>query len=362
MILRPYQHAAVEFLTSHERAFLEAPAGSGKTICAAVALSKCPVIGAKVYWLANTREQVDQATIALANVGVPAEVRCVASGLDLSDADAVVMDECHHYGATTWLSILQPALDRGAIVWGLSATPFGEDEERNTIIQRTFIHFGSISREEVMAGGHLVQGLVKFLDLDVAGRYDRELQAQLETEVTALCRRWRFVPEFEHRNRAQWKLTLEHLQTNHVRNAMIETLARDAMELGETVIVLVSTIRHGEQLSASIPDSVVLHSKLPKKIRKRHVDDLRSGKLRCVVATSLMDEGADFPIASTMILAVGGRSATKTIQRTGRVMRPYKDKEFGVIYDFVDRGLGFAYAQHRARKRTYQQLGYQIAR
>ena len=109
-----------------------------------------------------------------------------------------------------------------------------------------------------------------------------------------------------------------------------------------------------------IDGAQMLHSKLPGRERRQRVEDLRAGRLRCAVATSLLDEGADFPIAGVLILAAGGRSATKTVQRAGRVMRPHAGKECGVVYDFVDRGLAHANAQWKARRRTYLELGYTL--
>jgi superfamily II DNA or RNA helicase len=133
------------------------------------------------------------------------------------------------------------------------------------------------------------------------------------------------------------------------------------MQRGETVIVLVGAIEHGELLAEDIgPGAACIHSKLPAKRRRELTQALKDGTLKCAVATSLLDEGADFPRASVLILAAGGRSATKTIQRAGRVMRPYEGKTCGVVYDFADRGLAFANAQWKARRRVYASLGYAI--
>jgi len=363
MILRPYQQEAVDFLTTHRRAFLVAPAGSGKTICGVAALQRIDVPGLQVVWLANTQEQVQQAEAAIEQVGMwGAEftVRCVASQIDVSHADVVVTDECHHYGAKSWLNVLRPALEKGARVWGLSATPFGDDEDRNLLIKKTFEDFLFIERDEVMAGGHLVPGIVRPVDIDKPFEYDTEMRAELEAEIKRWKARYRFIPDHEIRKRVQWQLTLKHLQGNVNRNAAIVNIARSESQQGETVIILVASIEHGEVLASSIEGADLLHSKLPAKVRRQRVEDLRSGKLKVAVATSLLDEGADFPIAGVLILAAGGRSATKTVQRAGRVMRPHKGKTAGIVYDFVDRGLAHANAQWKARRRTYLELGYTI--
>jgi ATP-dependent helicase YprA (DUF1998 family) len=90
------------------------------------------------------------------------------------------------------------------------------------------------------------------------------------------------------------------------------------------------------------------------------IEGFRDGSIRCMIATSLADEGMDVPRASVLILATVGRSAAKLEQRTGRVMRPHESKTFGVVYDYADKGSKMAYYQHLARLKTYKALGYSI--
>ncbi len=364
MILRPYQQEAVDFLTTHRRGFLVAPAGSGKTVVGAFAAAQCAVLGGisaeRIAWVANTKEQVEQARTALTAVGAgEALVCCMMAMPDLSFHLLVIVDEAHHSPASCWDATIA-TVRADAILWGLSATPFGDDEDRNTFLKKKFEEFMFIEREEVMAGGHLVPGIVKPIDIDKPFEYDTEMRAELEAEIKRWKARYRFIPDHEIRKRVQWQLTLKHLQNNAARNAAIVNVARAEMLQGESVLILVASIEHGEKLAEQIEGAAMLHSKLPGKVRRERVDDLRSGKLRCAVATSLADEGADFPRLGCAILAAGGRSSTKVIQRTGRVMRPHKGKTEGVVYDFMDRGLAHAHAQWKARRRVYLELGYTI--
>jgi superfamily II DNA or RNA helicase len=358
MILRPYQLEAVEFLTARRRAFLVSPAGSGKSLCGAAALAKARP--EKYAWVANTKEQVDQAVDVLARVGMPAGlVCCMMARPDLSTYSHVVIDEAAHAPAAVWGSVIGTVRPE-AVLWGLSATPFGDDENRNTFLKKKFEEFMFIEREEVMAGGHLVPGIVRPIDIDRPFEYDTEMRAELEAEIKRWKARYRFIADHEIRKRVQWQLTLKHLQNNAARNAAIVNIARSEMLQGESVLILVASIEHGEKLAEQIESAAMLHSKLPAKLRRQRVEDFRSGVLTCAVATSLADEGADIPRASVLLLAAGGRSATKAIQRTGRVMRPHKGKTEGVVYDFVDRGLAHAHAQWKARRRVYLELGYTL--
>lgn len=361
MILRDYQEEAVRFLVPRRRAFVQAPAGSGKTVIAAAAVARRASPGCKVGWLANTKEQVEQAIAAISRMPGPAgcdfSIDCAAACPDYSDRDIVVIDEAHHAPAVgTWLPTLKTC--RG-VVWGFSATPWHPDEERNQIVREVFQEFWTIDRARVEASGHLVKGKVYFHDLDVPGQFDREIESRVSVEVIRRCRRFPRVPRFEHTRRAQWQITQEVIQAHETRNSAAVQLVKREVSAGRSTLVLVGSIEHGASLVSSLAQARLCHSKLAKRARTQAIADFRSGLLPVLVATSLADEGLDVPRATALVLVAGGRSAAKLEQRAGRVLRPFAGKEAGIIHDFLDRGACFASAQARARWKTYEHLGYE---
>lgn len=359
MILRSYQLAAVQFLHTRQRGFIVAPAGSGKTVIAAEAAADCARTFDRVVWLANTREQCDQARAAIGRASWPElveiEVRCAAGQPDVSGADILIIDECHHLPAATWFATAAKA---PRIVWGFSATPWHRDGERNDCLRGFFGegNFFTVAREEVRAGGHLAEGRVVFHDLDTPGEFDAEIRGKTAAEVETQRRRMPRADVDELTRRASWRFTSEAIRGNYARNSRIISLAND----GDAVLVLVGTIEHGEHLAAEIPGAVLVHAKLGKKKRAAAIDGFRDGTIRCLIATSLADEGLDVPRASVLIMAAGGRSAGKIEQRAGRVLRPHAGKDFGLVHDFNDRGSVMGAAQARAREKVYRSLGYTV--
>ena len=362
MILRPYQLRASEFLQSRRRAAIHAPAGSGKTVIGAHALSKAVFEGAIVKWLANTREQVDQAVTALTafnpGVNVDLEVCCVASEPDTRSADFIVTDECHHTPARTWKSCVDAA-PPNCRIWGLSATPWSGDPERDALLRSVFTEFHEVSRAELVEAGNLEEGKAFLWDVDPEGAFDDDINAKAEEETKRRVKRFRFVPEDEHRRRAQWQFTQEALRNNGPRNQFAVLKATEEVANGQSVLVLVHAIEHGEELLAGLPDAAMVFSKIGAKKRRDRIGAFREGSLKCLIATSLADEGLDVPVASRLVLVAGGRSAGKLEQRAGRVLRPYAGKTGGIIHDFLDRGARLANAQAWARLRTYESLGYE---
>lgn len=359
MLLRPYQLAAVQFLHTRHRGFIISCAGSGKTCIAAEAAADCARTFDKVVWLANTREQCDQARAAISLASWPElvyiDVRCAAGKPDVSDADILIIDECHHLPAATWFATASKA---ARIVWGFSATPWHRDEERNDCLRGFFGegNFFTVAREEVRAGGHLAEGRVVFHNLDTPGEFDAEIRGETAAEVENQRRRMPRANVDELTRRARWRFTSEATRANAARNARIVALAN----AGDAVLVLVGTIEHGVQLADEIDGAVLVHAKLGKKKRAATINGFRDGSIRCLVATSLADEGLDVPRASVLILASGGRSAGKIEQRAGRVLRPFEGKAFGLVHDFSDRGSVMGAAQARAREKTYRSLGYAV--
>lgn len=361
MNLRPYQQRAVAFLQGKQRAFVVAPAGSGKTIIAAAAIKAAMQPGsgsditehARIVWLANTLEQVEQAKAAAEKFGVRIEAHCVAAQPDCSLAHLVIVDEAHHMPAATWTATIGSAR---CAVWGFSATPWSTSE-RDDKLRSYFKDFIVIPRDEVLEHGAITKGIVYVHDIDAPGAFDPQIDTWTEQESIRRCRRFPFIAPEEHERRARWQATAESVRNNAERNRVIVHMANGS---DDPSLILVSTIDHGAELATSIWDCALVHAKLARKHRQKLINDFREGALHCLIATSLADEGLDVPRASVLILAAGGRSAAKLEQRAGRVMRPHEGKEFGTVHDFADRGAKLAHSQFLARARTYKKLGYTI--
>ena len=366
MNLRPYQSRAVDFLQHRigigARGLVVCPAGGGKTIIGAAALSISAQPWDRIGWACNTREQVEQGEAALKAAGVKAAwVKCVAgiTREDTASLDFLVVDEVHHLPSASW-SLIADAC-RGTI-WGLTATPKSPDPERNFWFARFWGEGNTITipRAEVLEGGHLAHGRVVILDLDQQGEFDAMIESAAQLESLKMARRFPMLDKQEIYRRAQWRTTLDLLIENPARNAAVVETALMEIGRGQSVLVLVAEIEQGERFAALIPDSIVAHSKMGAKKRKAAIDAFRDGTLRCLIATSLADEGLDVPRASVLILATAGRSGAKLEQRTGRVMRPHEGKGVGLVYDFADAGASMARSQGLARRRVYKQLGYAI--
>lgn len=405
--LCPYQKRAVEWLCQRPRGIIQIPAGGGKTLVAAAALNQSLgnlLFIRKVAWIAPTTETRDQAKSAIASFPDlkkhAIRVECVSQSLDLGEIDLIVVDECKHAPAPMWRQIIEKAHCR----FGLDATPFTEDPERNKVLLEMFDNqVFKVEREEVK---RLVQAQVRLVQASsevkekIDWKIDQEYQNRCRFMLRTLGRKrfkrlpWRRIPEvrkkleekrvsisglitqtprielidsmlkeigarFEvYRHCAWFACSQIGIMQNKARNAAVVSLA--TKHQFDQTLILVNQVEHGEELAKQIPGSQLAHSKLGRKKRAEVMQAVRSGECHCLIATSLADEGLDLPCLNVLILVSGGRSKIKAEQRTGRVLRSFAGKEQGIVYDFIDSQHPVMASQSRKRVSLYKSLGYSI--
>jgi superfamily II DNA or RNA helicase len=99
---------------------------------------------------------------------------------------------------------------------------------------------------------------------------------------------------------------------------------------------------------------VFLSGKDPGEVRAEVYDDVRAGRTKTVVATTIADLGLDLPILRTLVLAAGGKSSVRHLQRIGRVARPYPGKPSALVVDFDDGHVHKWFREHTAQRRKIE--------
>ena len=377
--LRDYQIPAVEALSRTHRGIVKAPAGCGKTIIAAASILqwlKYPdsIFTKKVAWVANTNEQVTQGKDAVALFPLIYEwarldFYCYAGCPSLAGYDLAIFDECHHIGAPFFRNIVK--YHEGAR-WGLSATPDRADEFKADVYTLIGPIIHTVDRAPLVAAGQITAAQVFIHSPNFKGEMERDILEVAEPEYERRRKKWPFLfnsptQQAEQMKRCVWQAALDiGVTENQKRNSLVIALSNRHVKGGDSVLVLVNKIEHGEKLAELIPGSVVVFSKMGAKKRREAIRAFGAGEIKCMIATSLADEGLDVPRANVLIQVSAGRSAAKAEQRTGRVLRAFHDAEHGpakthgVIHDFSDLQHYFLSAQSRQRKAVYVRLGYNI--
>lgn len=81
-----------------------------------------------------------------------------------------------------------------------------------------------------------------------------------------------------------------------------------------------------------------------------------------LIATGIFDEGVDMPLLDAGIMAGGGQSKIKSIQRVGRILRPKPTGSNEVfIIDFKDTGNKYLLRHSAERLQAYEDEGFAVS-
>jgi superfamily II DNA or RNA helicase len=111
------------------------------------------------------------------------------------------------------------------------------------------------------------------------------------------------------------------------------------VEKGYQTLVLFSSLKHGKilyELFKQHMKCAILDGSNTKEEREQVKKDLLAHKIDCVLASKIFDIGVDIPSLAGLVIACGGKSTVKALQRVGRVIRKYPGKKFAVVIDFID--------------------------
>lgn len=85
------------------------------------------------------------------------------------------------------------------------------------------------------------------------------------------------------------------------------------------------------------------------KERKHILEKFHSGEYTVLVACQVLNEGVDVPAASVGIVLSGSSSVKENVQRLGRILRKYGDKQ-AHLYEVIARGTSEEYSSDRRRQ------------
>lgn len=352
--LRDYQRECTDTAIHAQRGVIELATGAGKTVVAAQIIHK---LGLPALFFVHTRDllhqthdffekhlgrkvglvgdgQVHLAPLTVATmqtVGRAFDIN-VAGTLDdetpleedftdishskkrlvefVRQCPVVFFDECHHLPAESFYSLAMQT--SGAVYrYGLSATPYRADRLDILLEAAVGPKIFRANASILIKKGHLVPAEIVFL-------------APAAYKV-ASSRSPDYATVFH-----------EYIVTNPQRNKMIASEARRLARQKKSVLILVSQVGHGERLASLLPEAAFVQGSDTATKRQRVFAKLESKTLPIVIATTLADEGLDIPTLDAVILASGGKSETRTLQRIGRALRPAPGKKKALIIDFFD--------------------------
>lgn len=395
-----YQLRAVRDLLQHRGGILAAAAGSGKTVIAARVVEILLREAARLHkpqsvlWIAQTVEQVDQAKAALALI--PQDIRAWAHGriavrcwqgidarpfghvmhqgerIPLAEIDILVGDECHA-SADAYYAI---ARECTRAFWriGMSATPTRADGAEILMRAAWGRVRGQVSQSAVIDQGYLVPATIEWRQFGEDGDLEALVDEEARDEMAEFKRK-----NFERLPIKVLEERLRGIRARHARQVVVTrnrehhdfaaAIAREQLAAGHQVLVLVHEREQGRDIVSRIPGAALAVSGMTKvdgggRTRAEVMDAARAGEIRCLVATSLADQGLDIPSLSCVVMAqggTGGKNGYLAEQRAARAQRAQAGKTSSLIIDIFHAGDSSTARQSWMRHRAYQALGHKHA-
>jgi len=313
--LRSYQKLAILKLIENHGGILSMPTGSGKTFTCLEFLRQykkktlviCPTRYLVEQWQSQSPDYVDVRTY-----------QGIKDYKILDNYDIVVFDECHHCSATTLYKLAMKLNEQ--IVVGLSGTAYREDGEELKMFGALGDIVYDVSLRELIDYDFLSDAEVKWMSLS---NYHEE-QYQTYQEIYK-----------------------DYIVNNEERNGLIYDCCEKYHD--KKILILVGEIEHGLILYNELQNEDIIFMNSKSKVK-----DFNK---QIIIATSILDEGIDLPDREVIIMAVGGKSSIKVLQRIGRVLRKHDSKEKAIIVDFMDQAK-YLCEHYKRRSEIYKEHGF----
>jgi superfamily II DNA or RNA helicase len=146
------------------------------------------------------------------------------------------------------------------------------------------------------------------------------------------------------------------------RNKMIAEVAKEYVDNGSSVLILVNKILHGsnveEQLREISVPAYYVQGETETAVRDWVKRNLIAKRIMCVIATTVWKEGINIPSLNVCINAGGGKSEISTLQSVGRSLTKTEGKDHAVIVDLFDPSHHYLISHFGERVILYTDQGW----
>lgn len=371
----PYQLEALEsWWSKKSRGVVVLPTGTGKTFLAVLAIIR---MQRPTLVVTPTIDLMNQwHTVLTASLGVP--VGMMGGGThEIHDVTVttydsahihlakwgnkfgfLVFDECHHLPGSVYSNIAIGSIAPFRL--GLTATPERTDGNES-MLEHLIGPF--VFRKEIgeLAGSYLAsyESEIIHVDLSEDEKIDYENARKLYRDY--LVKRgislrdpsgWqRFLAEssrFQEAKKAYDAFRLQKKIALHSK-AKIDVLENLLLKhANDPCIIFAGDNAMVYAISRRFLIPAVTHETKAKE-RKQTLDKFKSGEYLAVVTNKVLNEGVDVPSAGVGIVLSGSGTVREHVQRLGRILRKYKDKQ-AILYEVISRNTSEELTSQRRRE------------
>lgn len=235
----------------------------------------------------------------------------------LESIEMVIIDEAHHASSKTIRDALN-LMSKACFRYGFSATAWRDKKHEMELLESAI-------------------GPKIIFDYNPQKALEEEVIAAPELKIIEPA-----APKVFLQKHTNWRYILEHgIIGNEVRNEIIANEAIEHCGQGYNVFICVDEIAHAEILEERIKglggEAIVIHGQKKRSINEENiktVGETQGGLIS--IGTMSVGEGTDMPHINLVILASGGKSTIRLLQRIGRGLRTPDGKTDLLVIDFFD--------------------------
>jgi superfamily II DNA or RNA helicase len=256
----------------------------------------------------------------------------------MNNIEQVFFDEAHLIAADlnkgNLFQLVADLVPNAYMRWGLTATPFLKDQLSNWLLEgATGDVLYEVTNKELIERGFLTEPVVTVYKVPKHDGVPDNWPACYDVGIIA----------------------------NEKRNRKVVECVQG---LGGPALVLVQRESHGKILELMFKergmDVPFVYGKHDSDVRKESISLLKQGIIPAVIASTIWDEGVDIPELRTLVLAGGGKSLIKQLQRLGRGLRLSEGKNVVEVIDFYDKSRRWLKQHSDVRCKLWKEEGFKI--
>lgn len=231
----------------------------------------------------------------------------------IESAKLIMLDEAQFAAASSIRAILNNSKS-ASYRYGLSGTPWRSGGD-DLLLEAAFgENICDLKATELIHKGYLVAPKIAFRDVLPPRK--------------KLPRKWGDVKK-------------NYIIENEERNEMLIKNVVRLLEIGRKPLVMFREHKHGRILKSLLPSDIsyrYVTGNSSKEERDLIRDEFKAGQVDLILASTVYDQGIDLPALDALVLAGGGKSTAKALQRIGRVIRgnPNGGKKDALVVETYD--------------------------
>lgn len=324
--ITPYsaQEAAVKAALRSHRGIISMPTGTGKSLVIALIAARLGVKTLVVVPSLEIKKQLAAGLLeALNDTSLITVENIDSSKLDkMTDFGCFIIDEAHHVAAKTYQKLNVKVWNNIYYRFFLTATPFRNDLEEMMLFEAIagrLIY--QLTYKEAIAANYIVP----------VESYYIEIPKQPTEAYT-------------------WAQVYSELVVNHSnRNVIIASLLLRLQLAGKSTLLLVKEVKHGEILADLTGLPFVSGA---DESSRDYIRQFNSGDQKVLIGTEgILGEGVDTKPCEYVIIAGLGKAKSAFMQKVGRGVRQFLDKDSCKVILIRDTSHKFCVKHFNAQKK-----------